>query len=47
MKKPLSRLMREAQEEKAGIARVLPYVVLIAALAAVFAYRVAMADPLY
>ena len=47
MKKPLNKLMREAHEEKPGVAAVLPYLVLVAVLAATFAYRVAMADPLY
>ena len=47
MKKPLNKLMREAQDEKPGAARVLPYLALIAVLAAVFVYRVATADPLY
>ena len=47
MKKPLNKMMYEAQDEKPGIARLLPYIVLVAVLAAVFVYRVAMADPLY
>ena len=47
MKKPLQKMIREAREEKPGLARVLPYVALLAVLAATFAYRVAMADPLY
>ena len=47
MKKPLQKMMREARDEKPGLAVVLPYLVLIAVLAATFAYRVAMADPLY
>ena len=47
VKKPLQTIMREARDEKPGLAVVLPYLVLIAVLAATFAYRVAMADPLY